>query len=461
MSLAQTYARHALAPIALSPERNQWIRALLYDYLAVTLGGTERESAQSAREAYAPLSLSESPASVVGGSFRLSAEDAALVNGITAHGLELDDTFEEASLHPGVVIFPALLAVAEEHGAELGALLDAATVGYDIMCHVGVVLGAAECYGRGFHPTGVAGVIGASAAVARLRGLTEEQTANAIGVAATMAAGSLEFLSDGSWTKRLNAGHAAAVGVRAVRLAGAGFIAPQAALEGRDGFLYNFGEGFIPDRVAPLEAGAYAWRTSIKLYPCCRYMHGNLDLLLDIATERPCLTSDDIHDVEIAVIEAGARLVSQPAEAKFQVESAVDAQFNMFFAAALALTTGTATVDQFDHAAELAPGLLPLMRKVRCVTSPTVETTFPTAWTAEARVTLVDGTVLTSNTKAFRGSPGARATRDDLVAKATGLIGADRAERLLDVFERPRTDSARLLRDHHMNPVGLHQTLTT
>lgn len=440
MSLTQTYAGYALAPLALSPERSEWMRSLLFDYLAVTLGGAERGSSQSARAAY-PSSPNGS-ALVLGGGYRLGAEDAALVNGITAHGLELDDTFEEASLHPGVVVFPALLAVAEEHGAALGDVLDAAAIGYDVMCHIGVVLGAAESYGRGFHPTGVAGAIGAAAAVSRLRGLAAEQTADAIGIAADLAAGSLEFLSDGAWTKRLNAGHAAAVGVRSARLAGAGFRAPRTALEGRDGFLSNYGQGFSPDRATPIDAGEYAWNTSIKLYPCCRYMHGNLDLLLEMAREHPGLTPSDIADIEIAVIEAGARLVSIPAEAKLRVESTVDAQFNMPFGAALALTTGTATVDQFDHAAELAPGLLPLMRKVRCVTAPAVEAAFPAAWTAEARVTLTDGRILTASTNAFRGSPGARATREDLLVKAAGLVGAEHARRLLGVFEAPRTEPA-------------------
>lgn len=446
MSLAQLYAQHSLAPLSLAPERADWMRSLLYDYLAVTLGGVSRDSARAAREAYAPLGAAGDAggaATVLGAGFRLSAEDAALVNGITAHGLELDDTFEEASLHPGVVVFPALFAAAEEQGATLGEVLEAAVVGYDVVCHVGVVLGAAESYGRGFHPTGVAGAIGAAAAVARLRGLDTEQTTHAIGVAADLAAGSLEFLSDGAWTKRLNAGHAAAVALRATRLAGAGFLAPAAALEGRDGFLENYGRGVHPERITPLVAGELAWATSIKLYPCCRYMHGNLDLLLDLAAEHPGLRPEDIADVEVAVIEAGARLVSEPPEAKLRVESAVDAQFNMRFGAALALMTGTATVEQFDRAAELAPALLPLMEKVRCVQDPEVEAAFPAAWTAAATVTLADGRVLTSRTTAFRGSPGARATREDLRVKAAGLVGEERARQLEIVHELPAERSAR------------------
>lgn len=442
-SLAQRYAEHALAPFELAPDHSAWMRSLLYDYLAVTLGGISRDSAHATREAYASLGGPDAAATVLGASYRLPAEDAALVNGITAHGLELDDTFEEASLHPAVVVFPALFAAAEEQGASLGEMLEAAVVGYDVVCHVGVVLGAAESYGRGFHPTGVAGALGAAAAVARLRGLSEEQTTHAIGVAADLAAGSLEFLSDGAWTKRLNAGHAAAVGLRAARLAAAGFLAPAQALEGRDGFLENYGRGLDPERITALVAGELAWSTSIKLYPCCRYMHGNLDLLLDISAQRPGLTAEDITDVEVAVIEAGARLISEPPEAKLRVESAVDAQFNMRFGAALALLTGTATVEQFDRAAELAPELLPLMEKVRCVSDPEVEAAFPAAWTAAVRVTLAGGEVLESRTSAFRGSPGARATREDLLVKASGLIGAEAAEALQSIHELPATEPAR------------------
>lgn len=445
MSLAQDYAQHALAPLDLPAERSAWMRSLFYDYLAVALGGADRDSARTARDAYEELSAPAAPASVIGTGFRLGTEDAALVNGIIAHGLELDDTFEEASSHPGVAVFPALLAVAEERGSDLTAMLEAAAVGYDVMCHVGTVLGAAESYGRGFHPTGVTGALGAAAAVARLRGLDEAATAHALGLAADLAAGSLEFLSDGAWTKRLNAGHAAAVGIRAVRLADAGFIAPATSLEGRDGFLAAFGQGLVPDRLVPIEAGEFAWRTSIKLYPCCRYMHGNLDLLLEVAAQRPGLTAEDVADVELAVISAGARLVSVPAEAKLRVDSAVDAQFNMPFGAALALTTGTATVDQFDRAAELAPGLLPLMTKVRCVTSSAVEDAFPLAWTAEATVTLADGTMLSSRTGAFRGSPGARASDEDLLTKAVGLVGERRAQRLQEVTTCPGSTPIREL----------------
>lgn len=439
--LARHYARHAIADHNLGTDYAAWMRSLLFDYVAVTAGGITRESALAAVKAYEHPLSSGGAASVFGAARRAGAEEAALINGITAHGLELDDTFEEASLHPGVVVFSAAIALAEEQGATLGELLLAAAVGYDVMCDAGVVLGAAESYARGFHPTAVAGALGAAAAAARILAFDETRATHAVSLAADMAAGSLEFLSDGSWTKRLNAGHAAAVGIRAARLAAAGFTAPERSIEGRDGFLTQYGAGFIPGRGADLVAGRYAWLTSIKLYPCCRYMHGNLDLLLDAKREHPDLSEETIESVTLAVISAGARLISDPPDAKLKVETPVDAQFNMRFGAALALSSGTATVEQFDHAPELAQSLLPLMRRISCVTSPAVEEAFPEAWTAEMSITLRDGTTLEASSDGFRGSPAHRVSREELLEKAGGLIGTGAAAAVLRIIEETAADA--------------------
>lgn len=428
-TLSRQLARHVVANRTMSTELSAWMRLLLLDYCAVTAGGATRESAAAARAAI-QISAERNtfyPAALHGVDGFATVQDAALVNGITAHGLELDDTFEESSLHPAVVIFPAVLAEADAKGYPVEKVLSAAAAGYDVMCSVGVLLGAAESYGRGFHPTGVAGALGAAAAAAALAGLDEDQTVNALGLAANMAAGSLEFLSDGSWTKRLNAGHAAATGLRAAGLAGAGFTAPETALEGRDGFLRQYGEGLVEGRALRLEYGRGALDTSVKFYPCCRYMHGNIDLLRDIHSEYPELTLTDIKSINVGVIKAGATLVSEPAERKMEVRTPVDAQFNMPFGAAVALTTGKATVEQFDDAPALAVDLLKWMEKVTCYTSEKLEAAFPASWQAEVQIKLADGTVIEKSEDAFRGSPQDRATLADIVAKADGLLGESSA----------------------------------
>lgn len=441
-TIARQLAVHCLPGTEPSDEAMDWIRLLLMDYAAVTSGGAQRESARCLHAA--------TPAAAQRGELAVSAlhgapgwaapEEAALVNGTVAHGLELDDTFEEASLHPGVVVFPAVLAVADERGSSAREVLHASLIGYDVMCGIGVLLGAAESYGRGFHPTGVAGAIGAAAAVASLLGLDEDRTVNTLGIAANLAAGSLEFLSDGSWTKRLNAGHAASVGIRAARLGAAGFLAPQTAFEGRDGFLTQHGQGLIEGRELRLELGRAALDTSIKFYPCCRYMHGSIDLLRELHQEFPGTGIDDIERIEVGVIRAGATLVSLPPERKLSVRTPVDAQFNMPFGAAVAFTTGQATVEQFDRAPELASDLLPWMQKVECVDSDRLEQAFPAQWQAEVKLTFADGTVVQRSEDAFVGSAGKRATWEQIADKAQGLVGEQAAQGLRSSIENLQLD---------------------
>lgn len=428
------------------------MRLLLLDYFAVTAGGADRDSAQAVRSAFtiSPERAQHFPAALHGAAGFAAVEDAALINGVTAHGLELDDTFEESSLHPGVVVFPAVLAIADRDGQSVDAVLTAAAIGYDVMCSVGVLLGARESYARGFHPTGIAGALGAAAAAAALLDLSEHQAAHALGLAANMAAGSLEFLSDGSWTKRLNAGHAAATGMRAAKLAAANFNAPATALEGRDGFLRQYGEGLPEGRELRLEFGRGALDTSIKFYPCCRYMHGNIDLLRDIHDENPGIGLGDVAEIRVGVIKAGASLVSEPAERKLTVGTPVDAQFNMPFGAAIALATGRATIDQFDDAPQVARDLREWMEKVTCYTSDALESAFPARWEAEVSVRFTNGNLIEKSAAAFRGAPQDRASWADIVAKAEVLIGAAAAGSLAASIElmdaqRPMTGSVDLV----------------
>ncbi|MFT4165073.1 MAG: MmgE/PrpD family protein [Microlunatus sp.] len=432
--LSQRLARHVRSGAGSEDvELTAWMRLLLLDYYTVAAGGADLGSTLAARGAVRILAEPSPGAlsTVVGGGFA-AADEAAFVNGVAAHGLDLDDTYEPASLHPGAVVFPAAIAVAEAEGRSTQDLLMAAAAGYDVTCALGLLLGARESYARGFHPTGVVGTVGAAAAAARLLELDENRLAHALGLAATMAAGSLEFLADGSWTKRLNAGQAAANGVRAARLAAAGFTAPATAFEGRDGFLRLYGAGPVEDRdlELPDRFGQGAVATSVKFYPCCRYMHGNIDLLRQVHDEFPGLRPEDVESVEVGVIKAGATLVADPPEHKLIISSTVDAQFSMPFAAAVAIATGTATVPQFAEAPTVARELAGWLSKVRCVSSDALEAAFPQSWQAELRVILTDGRVIEKSEAAFRGAPGDPATLDMVRDKAADLIGTEVAEQL-------------------------------
>lgn len=436
-TIAERLGEHVAAVHDVDSQLHDQIRLFMLDYLAVTVGGSDRQSAVAARKAVDTEARQTQwhPSAILGTDRWATIEDAALVNGITAHGLELDDTHEAGSMHPGVVIFPAVFAYADKHETDVETFARAIAVGYDVMCSIGVLIGARESYARGFHPTAICGVIGAAASISVMMGLDESTSNHALGLAANMAAGSLEFLADGSWTKRLNAGHAASTGIRAARLAQAGFTAPANYLDGRDGFLRQYGEGASSERDLELSFGAGVHETSIKFYPCCRYMHGNIDLLRAIHDENPGLSLESVSVVEAAVISAGAALVADPPGKKLRVSSPVDAQFNMPFGAAVALATGRAGVDQFDNAAEVASQLSALMAKVRCYSSPRVDAAFPKSWQAEVRVHLKDGSVIERYAESFVGSPRDRASRNDILRKAGELVSPSWAEAVFAASE--------------------------
>lgn len=152
---------------------------------------------------------------------------AAFLNGSYAHSLDADDTHRRGSIHPGAAIIPTALALAEQHRLGGRELLPAIVAGYDVTCKLAMALDPAAHYRRGFHPTGTCGIFGATAAGARLLGLPASVLRDAFGVNLSQAAGSLEFLTDGAWTKRIHPGLAGHNAVIALELAGQGLRGPR------------------------------------------------------------------------------------------------------------------------------------------------------------------------------------------------------------------------------------------
>ena len=387
---------------------------LLADYLAVVRRGAPAPSAVAARRAVGGRSGGASL--VEGTAIRTSAEEAALLNGIAAHSIELDDTYERGSVHPGVAVWPAVLALNDELDREASAVLDAAVLGYDLTCELSDRLGPARAYARGFHPTGVCGVVGAAAASAELLGLDADVAAQAVGIAASMAGGLLAFLDEGAWTKPLHAGRAAEGGVRAARLAAAGFRGPTNAIEGPHGLLHAFG-GPDPIEPAARPRGHGVMSTAIKLYPTCRYTHGCIDLLLELGVE-----PGDVAEVHCSVLDAGWDLVAAPIERKRMVAGAVDAQFSMPFAAAVAIDRGSLTLEHVEHAARLAPDLAPLMARVQCRRDAELDAAYPDSWGAAVSIRRRDGELMESRARDPIGSPARPVSRERILAKAGELL---------------------------------------
>jgi 2-methylcitrate dehydratase PrpD len=410
-------------------------RLLLVDYLAVAGAGAGADSARVARAALLPGSAG--PAAVLGVGQSAAIRDAALLNGISAHSLELDDTHEPSSSHPGTVVWTALLAAAAGRPATVTAVLDSAIAGYQVMASLGELLGPAELYRQGLHPTAVCGVFGAAAAAGRLAGLDAVGVRTAFGIALSLSAGSMAYLTEGAWTKRFHSGSAAAGGLLAADLAAAGFTGPADAVGDSYGLMHIYGGARPPARVAEVLAHAAALpavhETSVKFHPCCRYMHGVMDLLAAYRGDGGRI--DGIERVDCGVLTGGMGLVGEPAARKRSVASMVDAQFSMPFGAALTLTRGSSSVTDFQQAGRLASQLQPLMDRVWMHTSADLDAAYPARWAAEVTLSFAGGDVVELRTPAFRGSPGWPVGRPEIAAKAAGLLGEEGAAGLLAVVE--------------------------
>ena len=214
-------------------------RYFLVDYLAVAIRGSREESARCVQRMIERTGAT-GRATVIGTSIRTLPALAALANGTASHGIEQDDTHSGGSIHLGTTMYSVALALVESAPPTTQSrFLPAVVAGYEAAARIAMAVQPKEHYALGFHPTQTCGVFGAAVTASKLLGLTAEQLRAAVGIAGSMAAGSMEFLAEGAWTKRIHPGLAAQNGIHAAMLAAEGFTGPLHILEGRDGFLHG------------------------------------------------------------------------------------------------------------------------------------------------------------------------------------------------------------------------------
>jgi len=215
------------------------------------------------------------------------------------------------------------------------------------MVKLGVALDPAAQYAQGFHPTGTCGVFGAAVAAGKLVKLGQVQMVHAIGIAGSQAAGLLEFLSEGTYTKRFHAGWGAHSGLIAALLSRDGFTGPATVIEGKFGFLKAFSPASLPAKNStgwcnPCEV----MRTNIKPHACCRYKQGPIDCILKLVQEDG-LTVEAIEKLTVSILKDGFALVAEPCTLKTRPKTIVDAEFSMPFGGAVAILKGNAFLDAY------------------------------------------------------------------------------------------------------------------
>jgi 2-methylcitrate dehydratase PrpD len=378
--------------------------ALLLDVLGVAVGGAGEESSVALRRGLGHLAL-RGDFVVLGTNERLPAPQAALANGAAAHALEMDDTHQGGSIHLGAAVFPAALAAAQLAGASGDALLRAAVAGYEVAARLAMALQPAEHYARGFHPTGTCGAFGAAAAAGLLLGLDADGLCRALGIAGSQASGSMEFLADGAWTKRLHPGWSASAGLHAAALAAGGFRAPASILEGRFGFLHAYSGAPLVDAVTkPAGAGFEIMHTGVKPHACCRYMQAPIDAALALRASHR-IEPAAVERVQVGLVAAGFPIVCEPAEQKRRPRSVVDEQFSLPFGIAVALARGAASPAEFVIETLHDPRITLLMDRVSAVRDAELDAAYPRVWPSWVRIVLGDGREVTEHVTHPLGDP--------------------------------------------------------
>ena len=323
----------------LSSDVIQKIKELLLDHIGVAASAAcNAESSKPFLSAIAAFGGTEGNSTVYTKGKSFPVHSAALLNGAFAHTFDFDDTFAAGALHPGASVIPAALAQSELSNVHASSLLTALAVGYEVICRIARSLGSGS-YERGFHSTGTAGIYGAIAAIAKIKKLSAVTTKMAFGLAGSKAAGSMQFLDNGSWNKRLHPGFAAHDALLCITLAEAGVIGSSKPLEGKAGFFHSYA---VNSDMSSLTKGlGQEWiflGTALKPYPACRMTHTSIEIAERMAQEKPSVA---VESISVAMHPICWDIVGIPQPNKIRPENIVDAQFSNYVQTAIAWLYGS------------------------------------------------------------------------------------------------------------------------
>ena len=388
------------------PIRHEAARALL-NWLGCAIGASHHETIDKMLAALKPFS-GPPQATIVGRSERMDILHAALVNGVSSHVLDFDDTHAR-TIHPSAPVLPALLAYAEHKPVAGAELVHAFVLGVEAEERIGISV-FPEHYEVGWHITGTAGVFGAAAAIGKLLKLNEQQMCWALGIAATQSAGLREMF--GSMCKSFHPGRAAQNGLTAALLASKGFTSSEQPIEAKRGWANVLSTKFDPTVVTEGLGERYELAYNMyKPYACGLVVHAAIDGCIQLSTEHD-LKGDEIEGVELTVNPIVLELT-----AKREPGTGLEGKFSVFHAAAVAIVKRMAGEAQFSDGMVRSPELVALRRRVEAVGDASIH-----KLEARIRIRLRNGAVLEKHVKRALGSFERPLSDQDLEAKFRGLV---------------------------------------
>jgi 2-methylcitrate dehydratase PrpD len=429
------YVVHAKANALPAAVRKEAARAIV-NWAGCAIGGSHHETLDAAIAALAPFS-GPGTSSVLGRSERLDPLLAALMNGISSHVFDFDDTHLQTVIHPAGPVASALLAFAEYRPIAGIDFVNAFVLGVEVECRIGMAV-FPEHYDVGWHITGTTGVFGAAAAIGKVLGLDVQHMSWALGLAATQPVGLREMF--GTMTKSFHPGRSAQNGLAAALLAESGFTSSERAIEAPRGWANVLSVARNYDLITQGLGERYELlANTYKPFACGIVIHPTIDGCIQLR-DAEHLTPDRIKTVVLRVHPLVLELTGKKAP-----QTGLESKFSVYHAAAIALIEGAAGEPQFSDSAVNDPNVIALRERITAEIDPALA-----ADAARIAITLTDGRVLERYVEHAIGSLARPMTDADLDAKFHGLadpiLGRAQAQAVLArCWDIERLDNAALL----------------
>lgn len=380
-------------------------KTYILDWLGSALAGASTDAGRILL-AYA-RAQPQGPCTIIGPGLRGAAATSAFVNGALSHIVEMDDLDRGSVIHPGAVVIPAALAVAEREEVSGHDFASAVVAGYEVAIRIGEAVG--KRHYRYFHNTSTCGVFGAAAAAGWILGLDVDQMVWALGNAGTQACGLWEFNAEGSMSKHLHAGHAASSGVLSADLAALDFTGASRILEGDRGFF----AGMAPDAdaeavLADIDGRSPTFKingVSIKPHASCRHTHPAIDASLELRSR----VSAPVSRIGIDTYQAALDLCDNA-----DPQTPYEAKFSLQYCVATALSRGRAGLAEFTKEAIQDASVRGLMAVACPTVSQEHEDRYPSQWPASVSVSLDDGSTISATVTQPKGDPENPLTDEEL-----------------------------------------------
>lgn len=360
---------------------------------------------------------------------------AAFLNSLMGHRLELDDVHINSKTHIGTIVVPTALCMADYLKSSGKEFLEAVICGYETMARIGMALGVSSHRNKGWHVTSTAGTFGAAAAAAKLLKLNKEETINALGMAGTQSFGLWAFLEDSASSKILHPARATSSGIEAAMLAKAGMTGPRSILDAQDGgLLQAMSDEYDVSKVSKDLGKVYEIKNvDNKPYPCCRSTHCNVDSAIYLKNKYN-IDIDSIDKIEVDTYLVGYKQCGLT-KGSLNPNTPTEAKFSTPYVISTALLNGNVILEDFKEDKIRNSQVRELLKKVSVKPNDVFTDRYPEHWGCKTKIKMLDGQELEVEIKDALGSVDNPLSKKQIIKKTTPLLEALFADRSMDIIE--------------------------